>query len=1052
MGNLKQITLTGILIFFCFAIQAQQPIKIQIKDSQSGTGLSQANITFLATGEVYKSNKYGGLTITLLGQQDSVRVSHASYHSKSILLKIDGREHIDVFLDPLNNIIQEVQVFTGYQRIPKERATGSFDLITQSQLSKQVKSNILERLVPITSAMLVDDQTRGGGLMIRGVSTIRGNRSPLIILDNFPYEGDINSINPEDIESVTILKDAAAASIWGARAGNGVIVIQSKKGRYESNLKIDLTSNLSLTPKPHMYMHKIGTVAFMEMEEELFDQGFYNANLQSNRADPVSSFVDLLYLKKGGALTNDAFDKKKKELQGYSFEEQYRTHILQTALEQRNTLSFQSGGQRYRSRMSFNFQDQKNALKELTDQWNIQSSQSFSPLKNLEINFDGQFSFNKVKSGYPASGELGNGILYPYTAFKDIRRNDIPFYPDYRGSYLEGLKGSGLLDWSYLPLQDVEHNKSEAKNRQNRLNFAAVYRSPIGLTAEVQYQYADIHNDNFLNYGIESYYTRNLVNGFAQRVGNDLKFVVPKGDIYEFDNTRMKVQNLRGMLRYDKNILKHGINLLAGAELRKTLSDRQLNRLYGVDGDILTSTPVDYINSYKDYVSQDSRFIPNRQSMQGTDNRYVSFFANGAYNFKDRYTLSASARQDASNIYGVNTRNKWSPFWSFGVGWQIDKEPFFQINWIDRLKLRLSQGTSGNTDPNASAVTTIQYTMTSPYTLGPIASFNSYNNPDLRWERVRTQNVGLDFSILSNKITGSIEYYHKKADDLLGTAVVDYSAGIGGSMIKNVAEIKGKGIDVQLRTQNIQRNFSWSTSMNFSHNSDEVVDYYLTNTQGSSFVNGGVSGIKGRPVNSVFSYKWNGLSGTNGLPIGYLNGVESQDYRKITGKDTQVEDLQYHGSSRPTYFGGLINSFSYRGIQLELALTYKLGYYFRTQALDYAERNIGLHESYAQRWKVPGDEMHTQIPAFNLDMFPFYRSVSAHVHRADHVRFQYINLSYAIAKDKLKGHEITCFINVDNLGDIWVGNDEKLNLRTHRSGSMSLPPTYSIGTRITLNK
>ncbi|HKZ66435.1 MAG TPA: TonB-dependent receptor plug domain-containing protein, partial [Chitinophagaceae bacterium] len=279
-----------------------QPITLKGKIiSEKADPIASATIILKRTNASAISAANGEFIVPGAWPHDTIIISATGYETHEEYINESG--FITVVLKPVIKTLQEVVLSTGYQQIPKERATGSFTHIDNKLFNQQVGTDVLSRLQYIANGLATLPQrvSPGKDIMIRGVSTIEGLSGPLIIVDNFPYDGDITNINPNDVESVTLLKDAAAASIWGARAGNGVIVITTKKGRYNQKLRVELIANLSIVNKPDLFKIKtISTGDFIDMEMDLFSRGFYDAYLQFAPSYPQSPLVDLLEKERNG--------------------------------------------------------------------------------------------------------------------------------------------------------------------------------------------------------------------------------------------------------------------------------------------------------------------------------------------------------------------------------------------------------------------------------------------------------------------------------------------------------------------------------------------------------------------------------------------------------------------------------------------------------------------------------------------------------------------------------------------------------------------------------
>ena len=560
--------------------------------------------------------------------------------------------------------------------------------------------------------------------------------------------------------------------------------------------------------------------------------------------------------------------------------------------------------------------------------------------------------------------------------------------------------------------------------------------------------------------GAESYYTRDLINSFTQinRATGAVFNPVPKGDILDLSNSQLRVHNARGLLHYNKSWARHQLTVIAGGELRQLSNQSHSNRAYGYSREILTSAPVNYAQTYPNFVRGSQTFIPSNQDFSERLDRFVSLFSNLAYTWDGKYTASLSGRRDASNLFGVATNDKWNPLWSAGISWHLSREGFYRSGALPYLKLRATWGYSGNVDPSLSALTTLRYMDVSPYTNTPYAQIDKYYNPELRWEKIGMLNAGIDFQSQNSRVSGCLEYYAKKGRDLFGPAPVDYTVGLNtASITKNVAAMKGHGLDLELRTVNIDKEVQWTTHWNLSHNRDRVTRYYLSTQQGSQYINGGqgISGIEGKPVYSVFTYRWGGLDPQTGDPVGFLKGGESKDYASLVGAATLISDLVYHGPALPQWYGTLGNTVRWKGLALTAQLNYKFGYYFQRNSISYADlfsKGDG-HGDFARRWQKPGDEQATHVPSMaypiNASRDQFYRGSEVLVSKGDHIRLQYLHLSYEWLKGKspwLPFSQLEVYGNMQDLGIVWRAGEEGID-PDYRSGIMPPSKSFAVGIR-----
>jgi hypothetical protein len=492
-------------------------------------------------------------------------------------------------------------------------------------------------------------------------------------------------------------------------------------------------------------------------------------------------------------------------------------------------------------------------------------------------------------------------------------------------------------------------------------------------------------------------------------------------------------------------------------EMRQVQQTSDQNVIYGFQEDPLQYSNVDLVNYYPTFVDGSYQKIPGNLSFGNTINRFVSLYGNGSYTFKNKYVISASGRQDGSNIFGANTNDKWKPLWSAGALWKLSKESFYKSSLFSTINLRATYGYSGNVDLSKTAASVATYFTGAPATGFPFAMIKTINNPNLRWEKTSMLNAAIDFIVRQGRISGTVEYYHKKGTDLYGSTPYDYTTWGGSpSIIKNVAAISGKGVDITLNTHNLVGKFTWNTVMLFNYNNEKTTKYETTEADKiiSKLGAGGlIVPVIGKPLYSISAYKWGGLD-ANGNPQGYLDGKKSIDYISIftEGFKKGLEgNVVYVGPSSPPVFGSLINTFGYKGISLSVNLIYKLGYYFQKAPLSYSGlTNYGAgNKDYDKRWMKPGDELKTNVPSF---IYPvddsresFYALSEVNVLKADNVRIQYINLSWLLPFKNNDFRNIELYVNASNLGVIWRANKE--NLDPDYPATLQPEKSYALGIR-----
>lgn len=1054
-GKLIDITITGKVV------------------DEKGQGLPGATIKLKdgsSTIAIVTTND-GEFSVKIPGKKAILVVSYIGYKTKEV--SVSGADvDLVIRMEPVTGELEGVNIVsTGYQTLSKERATGSFEKIDNHLFNRTPGATILPRLEGITNSLLFNKQIsstpRKEDLSIRGLSTLTNTiTSPLIVLDNFPYSGNINEINPNDVENITILKDAAAASIWGARSGNGVIVITTKKGQFDQPLKISFNTNITLSKKPDLYyFSRMSTSDFIDVEKTLFTNGQYDFLIT------YGSFLGYPYLSPVVDILADERDKiidpaqakaKIDALRNYDVRNDFDKYIYRNPVSQQYSLNLSGGFKNVNYYISGGYDKSTGQIiNNKNDRITLKTDLIVKPVKNLEIQTGLLYTQSKTESGGKETLVNYSPLMLPYLRFADEMGNPLIVGRDYRSGFLDTAGNGKLLDWRYRPLAELNSTSSKNNSYNLLLNFGANYKFDPVFSVDVRYQYgrALINENN--KYGLDSYYTRNLINLFTQINGGQVVNNIPLGAILNSYDGNVQTNNLRSQFNVNKRWNNnHEFNAIAGAEIREERALSNSFRTYGYNDRLLSFQNVNTDIAYPLYVNglivSSPAKIPSGINFDDLINRNTSIYTNVAYSYKDRYTISGSARKDASNLYGVNANQKGVPLWSMGLSWNISKEDFFKFDVIPYLKLRATYGYQGNTDQSLTAYSTIRYSYSGdPYHNLPYADIINPANADLRWEKTAILNIGFDFGIKNGIINGTLEYYSKDTKDLLMSAPLDRTTGFFQGTV-NRARLLGRGVDLQLHSNNLTGKIKWNTDFLFSYNTNKVKKYTpLFAPSGTNVINNGygITPIEGYPAQTIFSYKFAGLDHNTGEPIGYISGTESKDYDALT--NAPIADLKFHGSSVPVYFGSIRNTIGWGNISLSANIIYKLGYYFRRAGLNYSDMfNNGLvgPAEFNDRWQKPGDETTTNVPSMiypsNTQRDTFYTGSSVLVSKADHVRLQDLTLTYTLGKEIANLKNTKLYANASNLGIIWRANKFGIDPdygNNANSPNFPAPLTFSFG-------
>lgn len=1002
------------------------------------------SISLGGSGKLLAVSDYSGVFSFNSPQNEiQVRLTGMGYTTVHKTL-FGGADTVYIDMNFSNKELDEVVISTGYERIPKERATGSFTYIDAEVLNRSVATGLIARLEGVTSSLQFDRRSHtmrtmesSPGLRVRGVSTINSDKSPLIVVDNFPYEGDIEQLNPNDVQEVIVLKDAAAASIWGARAANGVIVITTKRGKLRQPLSLSLNSTVSIRQKPDLNYDPRFLISdeFIEVEKTLFSRNYYDSRINNANMARISPVVELLDRNRKGLLSDQQLEDHLRELSRIDYREQASQFLYREAVNQQYSISASGGADKVSYRFSAGYDNNLTEMVRNTYSRITLSSETTirpSPVYELSmgLNYAGSLTENNG-----ISAETAAGYPYPYMLLADAQGNALSLPQNHRLSYAHSALTNGLLDWEYRPLDEIRMGDNRTSVSALRLYTGIRLNLLKDLALDMKYQFQSEKQNSRNIQKKETYYVRDLVNRFTQTDG---KMVFPNADILNHSISDQVVHNGRLQLSYSP--ISSGITLIGGVEIRQNYRQGNAYTLYNYDHDVLTaSTMLDYTTFFNTRPQSTSRIPSPYISLSEIINRYVSYFGNGSYSWKKRYIFSGSLRWDASNLFGVKTNQKGTPLWSTGFRWKLSEEDFYSWDKLSELSVRTTYGFNGNVNTSAAAFPVLRYA-TSPITGNPLAYVRNPGEPALRWEKTGVINMAIDFKTVNNGLSGSIEYYIKNAKDLLGRPLLDPTVGYKPNdtqmvPLYNYASLKTKGVDIILRSNNLQGKLSWSTDYFFNWLENKVTHYETIGTVSAInyTYNSSAPPVVGKSLDALFSLPWAGLDPLTGDPLVNQEGRLTKNYSPYLGS-LDLSDLIYSGVNFPRFQAGLRNTISYKGLSVSFNLFLKAGYVFRRSSIAYTslfDSGMG-HRDFLNRWQKPGDELITQIPSMPeasiVNRDNIYTQSTALIEKGDHLRWQDFNLSYQLPPSLLwKFGSARAFFYTSNLGIIWRANDHGLD-------------------------
>lgn len=1039
-----------------------------------GRPIQGASVKLLPGNKGTTTNNIGFFSIPNVDPGNyTLEVSFVGYetYSRQITVPRYGVMQIGrIVLKQGNNNMEVIEVVaTGYQTLPRDRATGSFSTVTSELLSTRVEPSLMTRLEGLVPGLFAK---RNGEFNLRGLATLYGERQPLIVVDGFPYEGDINYLNPDDILNVTVLKDAAAASIYGTRSANGVIVITTRLGSARTT-RINFNSTIFITPKPDVsYLNLLNSSETVDLQRDLFNQ--FHRTEPFGYAVPKAS--EALYKFERGEITQAQLDATLNDLKSRNGLSQVEDMMMQSIISHKHSLSITGGNDKNQYGINVNYLgDRGYTINTNSETVNLGLNDRAQVFKWLTAEAGIFANFSKNKYAPVNAPDLFWSM--PYETLKDANGNYVPWNYLKSPSEIERLNGLGLLDETYNPMQELDRYDIRSNSQYVRVQGGFNVKFSRHLNLDVKYQ-TERGSSYSKNYGtIEAWRTATMINDATQIINGVVTKNIPDGGQIFESRGDSRSYTARAQLNFDKRFGKdHQLTAIAGTERRAVLNTSTYVHRLGYNDQNLSFLPVDYnkianltgtqsIAGTYNYRFNDNNYFSNRED------RYVSFYGNAGYNFKGRYNLTGSVRVDDSNLWGTNPKYRHLPLWSAGASWRISQEDFMTGTfWLDNLNLRATYGNGGNTAKQVGPYLIVN----SGYfyeTNGIATNIVSPPNASLRWEKTATTNIGLDFAILRNRISGSFDYYIRKTTDLLGEKPTDPTNAFNTALI-NYGSLSNKGFEIGLNTVNINnKDFNWSTRITFTKNKNRMTEIAPTSELLATYLQGWGTQRKGYAMNSIFNFRSAGLDPTNGTPLVYdKDGKIVKNYDQTGAVVTNMTDkdgLVLGGTLDPTYTAGLMNTVRFRKLTFTMMIIANGGNVIR-DAIPATLTNAAFSRNVDRRvlnyWKKPGDEKMPDVqptPAlrnssdYYLDQLWF--ATDANTMKADYVKVRNIGLSYDLASAVNKFAKInaaTAMVQVQNPFS-WFRNDKDLDPEAYYVGSTganrTLPvmPVYMLGINVT---
>ena len=925
---------------------------------------------------------------------------------------IGASNSINVKMTSSSQDLDEV-IVVAYGTTTKEAFTGAASVVSAEKLELRALTSPIAAIEGnVTGVQFTSASGQPGsspGIVIRGVGTLNGSSDPLIILDGVDFQGGLNTINQDDIASLTVLKDAASTSLYGSRAANGVVIITTKKGKKGRGITVNATSQFGVITKGIDEYDAVNPGQYYELMFQAYKNTLTGANAGATAAAnifnrlgrnpfnvPNDQIVDA-----NGVLNPNA-KVIAKDLNWYDA-------LERTGTRQNHSINVSGGGDNHTVFLSVSDLEEKGYVIESDYKRTTgRLSGTFKPKEWLSLG--GNLSFTDEVSSGPAS--RGASVANVFSFAKNMGSIYSPYLLDpVTGQYIYDEAGNVRWDRgesiSDLGIQSRPTNVGRNAIEEAILNVNSTKRNNIGYRFNADLTIVE-------GLGLALVYGQDTQSGVTKSYEN--AFVGDgAGSNGRLDDSRFtrNVENFSQVFSYKKSIANHNFDVILGHE--------SFNRKFNNNRAFKTNQTVTGIYEL------DNFSVISAASGSSTDYRLEGFFARLNYDLSNKYYLSGSVRRDGSSVF---TNNKWGTFYSVGGSWRINKEDFLKdVSFVNDLKLRGSYGEVGN--DNLLSNGSRNYYISQPlYGIYPNAGapglyWNTTGNADLKWEKSTSWDVALEFGLFNNRVSGSFEFYKKQTSDLLYNVPIPASEGQIEAP-NNIGDMYNQGFELGLNLGVIRaKDFSWDLGLQASTLKNEV-----TNLP-SPFVTGSKRWEVGRSRFDYFLYDYAGVDPSNGDALynmyEEIDGVVgvpvlNEDGTQKTSNSWNTAGKGYVGeSSLPDLIGSISNSFKFKNMDLSFLFTYQLG----GKTLDYGYADLmhegdygaALHPDALNAWKNPGDI--TDVPRLqngNTNLSP--NLSSRWLTDSDYIALRNVTFSYSLTKavsDKIGMDKLKFFVSGENM-------------------------------------
>lgn len=990
----RKLTLMLALLFVWTGVAWSQGVTVKgvVTSEEDGLPIVGASVLVKGTTQGTITDVDGNFMISgVKADSKTLIVSFVGMKSKEVAIK---KGELKIVMKSDAEVLDEVMV-VAYGTVKKSAFTGSATVVDQDKIKSPAVSFDKSLAGQVSGVQVMSNSGQPGSgtsFRIRGSGSLKASNEPLYVIDgvattsteyssiaeeNESSSNILSSINPNDIESITVLKDAAAAALYGSRAANGVVVITTKSGK-EGKARVNFNAQFSWS--------KLGKAYDMMSSADMYKMIYQGYRAKGETMEEANASAQ-------GALTHNPYnvenplDENGNVVDGAKLvvDTDWQKEVFRTAPSQDYNMNVSGKNDKTNYFFSIGYTKQggitpASDFKRYSAKANINTKVNRWFNAGLNVTFSHSIQNTTVESSAGAS-PLYNALSFPNAVPVYIVDNEGNPVLDDNGNKQYNFTNPVSRDFNPLaiPLMDV-----------NRSKFYRLLASGYAeITFFKGFSFKTVFSPDYVSTDEHRYWNKEHGNGPTYN---------GRLDKYHHVDLMYTSTNTFNYTNIFKDV--HSLNVMAGMEYWQSTYETLYAGGRGLLGDM------------QELAGASGSFSPSSDTTKET---LISYFGRAEYAYKDKYNFSASLRADGSSIFGADT--KWGTFWSLGASWRINQEDFLKdIEWIDNLKLRLSYGTSGNKSGLARYASLGLWTTSADYLYGSNigVGHDQLVNALLGWEKQGMFNVGVDFSFW-NRFYGSVDFFNKTSDGLLYDVPLALQNGLS-SITMNAAKTSNTGFEIVLGANILRGPLVWNMDLNASFIKDKIKD--LNGENDVRMTDYQKIWSVGGSQYEFYMPTWAGVDPDNGSPLWYK--VNDDGIRTTTSVYSEAT-YERQGRSTPLAYGGFINTFSYKNFDLTIQLNYSLGgkiydNIYAGMMHDGATTAQNMHVDALEAWTTPGQ--HTNVPKYAVNNATNSASLSSRfLYDATNVKLKTITLSYTLPKN------LGVFSKVISGAKLWVSAD-----------------------------